>query len=116
MSATSFAHVSQYLRSPHSLDDLCEDDARRKVERWEGQVGVVSVRSLLIRRVRRPPRMIRFGRIPVEVDLVDLGVEAVVVRSQRSQAPPTPAANRSLSFERLFEASTFAGTAIGRMM
>ena len=61
------------------LDDLGVDGLGRQVERREGQFEIA---------VNVPVDEDAFGRLVVEVDAVDFGVEAVVVGAQRAQHAP----------------------------
>ena len=79
MSATSLAQVSQYFRSPAFLDDLGEDRAGRQIQRRKGQFERAGTVTRTVDPVAAEDDPIR--RRVVEVDLVDLGIEPVVVRA-----------------------------------
>ena len=67
---------------PASLDDLGEYRAGWQVERRKGQFGgALSVEPIT---AEDDP----IGRRVIEVDLVDLGIEPVIVRAQRPQGGP----------------------------
>ena len=68
------------------VDDLGVDRARRQVERRERQQGRCPVVFVTIGSWTAEDDAV--GRRIVQVDLVDLGIEAVVMRAQRAQHAP----------------------------
>ena len=74
------------------LDDLGVDGAGRQVQRWERQCcrGCASRRARTVLAVAEPAATEDDAarRLAVEVDLVDLGVQPVVVGTQRPQHAP----------------------------
>ena len=82
MSATSFAQVSQYFRSPHFSTILAKNRAGREIHRRERYFGRVRDVDPVAAKDDAASRRV------VEVDLVDFGIEPVVVRTQRAQHAP----------------------------
>ena len=68
------------------LDDLGEDRAGRQIQRRKGQFERAGTVTRTVDPVAAEDDPIR--RRVVEVDLVDLGIEPVVVRAQRAQDAP----------------------------